>query len=56
MVLDDGSERAASRMCHLLKSLSDAVIITPQQMSQVSLLKSFSDAIIITQQQMSPVY
>lgn len=34
MVLEDGTERAGTRMCHLLKSLSDAVIITPQQMSQ----------------------
>ena len=37
MVLEDGTERAGTRMCHLLKSLSDAVIITPQQMSQVSI-------------------
>ena len=36
MVLEDGSERAATRMCQLLKSLSDAIIITPLQMSQVS--------------------
>lgn len=35
MVLEDSSERAAHRMCDLLKSLSDAVIITPEQMSQV---------------------
>lgn len=34
MVLEDSSERAAHRMCDLLKSLSDAVIITPEQMSQ----------------------
>lgn len=34
MVLEEGSERAATRMCQLLKSLSDAIIITPQQMSQ----------------------
>lgn len=34
MVLEDGTERAATRMCQLLKSLSDAIIITPQQMSQ----------------------
>lgn len=35
MVLEDSSERAAHRMCDLLKSLSEAVIITPEQMSQV---------------------
>lgn len=34
MVLEDSSERAAHRMCDFLKSLSDAVIITPEQMSQ----------------------
>ncbi|XP_062577251.1 programmed cell death protein 4-like [Saccostrea cucullata] len=34
MVLEDSSDRAAHRMCDLLKSLSDSVIITPEQMSQ----------------------
>ncbi|XP_061177864.1 programmed cell death protein 4-like [Saccostrea echinata] len=34
MVIEDSSDRAAHRMCDLLKSLSDSVIITPEQMSQ----------------------
>ena len=43
------------RFVSLLKSLSGAIIITTQKMSQVSLLKSLSGAIIITQQQISRV-
>ena len=35
MVLEDSTERAAHRMCDLLKSMGDAVVITPEQMSQV---------------------
>ncbi|KAL3864300.1 hypothetical protein ACJMK2_005993 [Sinanodonta woodiana] len=34
LVLEDGSERSATRMCQLFKSLSDYVIITPEQFSQ----------------------
>lgn len=41
MVLEDSSERAAHRMCDFLKSLSDAVIITPEQMSQVKTQPSY---------------
>lgn len=42
MVLEDSSERAAHRMCDFLKSLSDAVIITPEQMSQVKTQPSYT--------------
>ena len=38
MVLEDSTERAAHRMCDLLKSLAQSVIITPEQMAQVSSL------------------
>ncbi|CAC5417831.1 PDCD4 [Mytilus coruscus] len=34
MILEDSTERAAHRMCDLLKSLAQSVIITPEQMAQ----------------------
>ena len=38
IVLEDSHERAAEMMAKFLKSLADAVIITPQQFKQVGVL------------------